>query len=228
MTETSPMGTFGKYITRYEHKAMTVDERFANIKVAGLATPGVELKIVNSEDFTQTLPNDGVAQGELLVRGPWITAEYYNIKKPEAFVKGWLATGDVASITRNGDLIIRDRSKDVIKSGGEWISSIDLEKVIAGIPGVGQVAVVAQPHPKWDERPVCVIVPAEDAEVSGLTTQHIRHVCSASFAKYELPDEVLLWKELPMTGTGKVDKKNIRKRLEKEGYRLPSLRNAKL
>ena len=119
MTETSPMGTLGKYITRYEHLAQTQEERFSNIKVAGLASPGIEMKIVNSEDFTEKLPNDGVAQGELLVRGPWVTAEYYNIHKPEAFVDGWLATGDVASITRKGDLIIIDRSKDVIKSGGE-------------------------------------------------------------------------------------------------------------
>ena len=223
-SETSPMGTFGKYITRYEHQAMAVADRFDNIKVAGLSSPGVELKIVDSNDFSKQLPNDGVSAGELLVRGPWVTAKYYNISKPEAFVNGWLATGDVASITGNGDLIIRDRSKDVIKSGGEWISSIDLEKLIAGIPSVQQVAVVAQPHPKWDERPVCVIVPIENADATTLTTKYIRQHCSEHFAKYELPDEVLLWQALPMTGTGKVDKKNIRKRLSEEKYVLPSLR----
>ena len=202
------------------------------VDLSGLAAPltlshsslSLPPGIVDSEDFTKSLPNDGVAAGELLVRGPWVTSSYYNISKPEAFIDGWLATGDVASIDRVGNLIIRDRSKDVIKSGGEWISSIDLEKQIAGMEGVGQVAVVAQPHPKWDERPVCVIVPLPGANRSGLTTEKVRAFCADHFAKYELPDEVLLWLEFPMTGTGKIDKKNIRKKLKNEGYQLPSLR----
>ena len=226
MTETSPMGTNSKFVTKYVHRSLTTEEQFENIKLAGGNSPGLEMKIVNSEDFTQELPKDGIAQGELLVRGPWVTESYYKIHKPNAFIGGWLATGDVASIDRGGNLIIRDRSKDVIKSGGEWISSIDLEKAIAAMKGISQVAVVAQPHPKWDERPVCVIVP--QSGVIGFemfTTEKVRAFISKDFAKYELPDEVLVWNSIPMTGTGKVDKKNIRKKLQDDGYRLPSLRN---
>ena len=185
------------------------------------------MKIVDPEDFTKRLPNDGQAQGELLVRGPWVTASYYKIDKPEAFIDGWLVTGDVASIDAGGNMIIRDRSKDVIKSGGEWISSIDLEKHIMGMPNVfSSVAVVAQPHPKWDERPVVVGVLSPNADASSVTTEKIRAFCKESFAKYELPDEVLVWKELPMTGTGKVDKKRIRAMLGEQKYQLPDLRNA--
>jgi len=227
MTETSPMGTNGKPVTKHEHLSWTDAEQFRYVAVAGIPAAGIEMKIVDPEDFTKRLPNDGQAQGELLVRGPWVTASYYKIDKPEAFIDGWLVTGDVASIDAGGNMIIRDRSKDVIKSGGEWISSIDLEKHIMGMPNAfSSVAVVAQPHPKWDERPVVVGVLGPNTDPSSVTTEKIRAFCKDSFAKYELPDEVLVWKELPMTGTGKVDKKRIRAMLGEQKYQLPDLRNA--
>ena len=145
---------------------------------------------------------------------------------------GWLATGDVASIDQDGNLIIRDRSKDVIKSGGEWISSIDLEKFIIAMKtrdgsrlAFSMVAVVAQPHPKWDERPIAVVVLAPGASVADASTERVRTFCAGNFAKYELVDDVLTWQEFPMTGTGKVDKKAIRAKLARDHYRLPSLRS---
>jgi fatty-acyl-CoA synthase len=233
MTETSPMGSNGKAQSKFKHIAWSEEQQFANVSVAGIPAAGLEMRIVDSDDFTHALPTDGNAQGELLVRGPWVTSRYHKIDKPEAFVKGgWLATGDVASIDPDGNLIIRDRSKDVIKSGGEWISSIDLEKFIIAMKarnGTGlvfsMVAVVAQPHPKWDERPVAVVVLAPGASPTEATTARVRAFCAGSFAKYELVDDVLLWEEFPMTGTGKVDKKAIRAKLATDGYRLPSLRS---
>ena len=122
-------------------------------------------------------------------------------------------------------MIIKDRSKDVIKSGGEWISSVDLENHIASLEGVAMCAVVAQPHPKWDERPVAVLTMDDGSTSAGdeLTQRVVQH-CAKVFAKYELPDEVLVWAELPLTATGKLDKKNVRAKLEAEGYVLPDLR----
>ena len=138
------------------------------------------------QDFSKDLPQDGKAQGELLARGPWVTARYFKSDRGEFPQGGWLATGDIASIDAGGNLIIRDRSKDVIKSGGEWISSIDLEKHIVALPSVAACAVVAQPHPKWDERPVCVLVLAEgggNAVEGGDWRTAIRDHCKSRFAK---------------------------------------------
>ena len=139
------------------------------------------------EDHTKRLVEDGEMQGELLVRGPWVTACYTDSTRGE-FVDGWLCTGDIASLDLDGNIIIRDRSKDVIKSGGEWISSVDLEKHISILPEVYTCAVVAQPHPKWDERPVCVVVAANAG--SGLSENKwvdlIRSHCADAFAKVRI------------------------------------------
>ena len=129
------------------------------------------------------------------MRGPWVTARYHKLDRPDSFPGGWLATGDIASLTPGGALIIRDRSKDVIKSGGEWVSSIDLEKKVAELSFVEAVAVVAQPHPKWDERPVCVLTlkEGEQRRSNAELTSKIRKHLAPNFAKYELPDEALAW-----------------------------------
>jgi len=190
-----------------------------------LVVPTVEICITDSEDMSQRLPHDGKAQGELLIRGPHITGSYYKIDKPEAFPGGWLATGDIATIDPKGYMTICDRSKDVIKSGGEWISSQDLEGHLSALPGIAQVAVVAAEHPKWDERPVCIVVPVEYGTPPTLEQMHAHCLKDGVFAKYECPDDVLLWKELPMTGTGKISKKEIRIKLKADGYKLPSLRS---
>ena len=159
--------------------------------------------------------------GELLIRGPWIAAEYYKDPQPDKFHEGWLVTGDVAKIDVEEYLIIADRSKDLIKSGGEWISSVDLENHIIALEGVSQAAVVAQPHPKWDERPVALVVLAEIASVSH---DAILEHCATLFAKWQLPDDILFVDTIPLTSTGKIDKKTIRAKLSNENYKLPDLR----
>jgi fatty-acyl-CoA synthase len=181
--------------------------------------PGLELEIF--DDQWNTLPHDGEAFGELLIRGPWICSEYYRNPQPEKFHDGWLVTGDVAKIDPEQYLIITDRSKDLIKSGGEWISSVDLENHIVAMPEVAQACVVAQPHPKWDERPVAMVVLKDGAE---LDAQAVLAHCTSKFAKWQLPDDVLFVDAIPLTTTGKMDKKVVRAKLQDDGYHLPDLR----
>ena len=182
--------------------------------------PGIELEIV--DDAGNKLPHDGVTPGNLLMRGPWVCAQYYRDPQPDKFRGGWLHTGDIAKIDAESYLIIADRKKDMIKSGGEWISSLDLENHIASIPGVAQAAVVAQPHPRWDERPVALVVlrPGEVVQAHDV----IEH-CAQRFAKWQLPDDVLFVDKLPLNSTGKYDKRAIRDMLTRDRYRLPSLRS---
>ena len=219
MTETNPLGTLSRKVAKRSHLKLSEDQQFENIAKAGLASPGLEIEIF--DENWQPLPHDGEAVGELLIRGPWICSEYYNDPQPEKFHEGWLVTGDVAKIDSEEYLIIADRSKDLIKSGGEWISSVDLENHIVALEGVQQAAVVAQPHPKWDERPVALVILFEGANV---TRELIIEHCSEIFAKWQLPDDVVFVKEIPLTSTGKIDKKVIRGQLEADGYQLPDLR----
>ncbi len=219
MTETNPLGTVSRRVAKRSHRALGEDEQFANLGKAGLLSPGLEMEIVD-EDF-RPLPHDGTSIGELLVRGPWVCAEYYRDPQPEKFHDGWLVTGDIAAIDEEQYLIIADRSKDLVKSGGEWISSVDLENHIVALDGVALAAVVAQPHPKWDERPVALVVRAPEAQVSA---EEVERHCAARFAKWQLPDDVLFRDALPLTATGKIDKKAVRAGLAAEGYVLPELR----
>ncbi|RMF24297.1 MAG: fatty-acid--CoA ligase [Deltaproteobacteria bacterium] len=218
MTETNPLGTVSRRIAKRSQLKQSDEQRFADMAKAGLLIPGLEMEIVDDE--FRPLPHDGEHVGELLIRGPWIAAEYYNDPQPDKFRDGWLVTGDVAKIDTEQYLIIADRSKDLIKSGGEWISSVDLENHIVGMPGVRQAAVVAQPHPKWDERPVALVVCDEGAAP---TREQVIEHCAKAFAKWQLPDDVLFVEELPLTTTGKIDKKKIRADLAEQGYRLPDL-----
>lgn len=219
MTETNPLGTLSRKVAKRSHLRLTEDQQFENIAKAGLLMPGLEIEIF--DDDWNALPHDGDAVGELLIRGPWIAAEYYNDPQPDKFHDGWLVTGDVAKIDEEEYLIIADRSKDLIKSGGEWISSVDLENHIVSLPGISQAAVVAQPHPKWDERPVALVVLLEGANV---TQDLIMTHCVEIFAKWQLPDEVIFVEQIPLTSTGKIDKKTIRAQLEAQHYKLPDLR----
>ena len=159
----------------------------------------------------------------MLIRGPWVCSEYYRDPQPDKFHDGWLVTGDIAAIDEEQYLIIADRSKDLVKSGGEWISSVDLENHIVGLEGVALAAVVAQPHPKWDERPVALVVRAPGA---GVSADEVGRHCATRFAKWQLPDDVLFRDALPLTTTGKIDKKAVRAGLAAEGYVLPELRSA--
>ena len=220
MTETSPLATLSRRVMKRSQLALSEDEQFENVAKAGQLMPGLELDIFD-EEFNR-LPHDGETVGEILVRGPWICSEYFNNPQPDKFHDGWLITGDVGKIDSEEYLIIADRSKDLVKSGGEWISSVDLENHIVGVEGVAQACVVAQPHPKWDERPVALVILDAGKEVS---EQTILQHCETAFAKWQLPDEVLFVDAIPLTSTGKMDKKVVRADLDSKGYQLPSLRS---
>ena len=219
MTETNPLGTISRMVAKNTQMDLPEDEKFKNIAKAGLIMPGLEVEIFDEQ--WKPVPHDGETVGELCIRGPWIAAEYYNDPQPDKFHGDWLVTGDVAKIDPEEYVIIADRSKDMIKSGGEWISSVDLENHIVGMPEIAQAAVVAQPHPKWDERPVALVVMHEGKKLDAKAV--LKH-CTQAFAKWQLPDEVVAMDALPLGPTGKVDKKVIRAQLEKDGYKLPDLR----
>ena len=219
MTETSPLATLSRRVMQRRHRALSLDAQLANVAKAGQVLPGLELDVFD-ENF-QRLPHDGESVGEVMVRGPWICSDYYKNPQPDRFRDGWLMTGDVGSIDAEEYLIIADRTKDLVKSGGEWISSVDLENHIVAMDGVAQACVVAQPHPKWDERPVALVVLHAGAEVS---RQAILRHCATRFAKWQLPDDVLYVDAIPLTATGKLDKKAVRADLAAQGYQLPDLR----
>jgi fatty-acyl-CoA synthase len=219
MTETSPLATLSRRVMKRSHLEMTLDQQFDNVAKAGQLIPGLELDIFD-EEFNR-VPHDGESVGEILVRGPWICSEYFNDPQPEKFHGDWLITGDVGKIDPEEYLIISDRSKDLVKSGGEWISSVDLENHIVAMDGIVQACVVAHPHPRWDERPVALVIlePGVDVEPEGI----LEH-CATAFAKWQLPDDILFVDEIPLTSTGKMDKKIVRADLEERGYTLPDLR----
>ena len=219
LTETSPLATVSRRVMQHAHRELSVDAQFENVGKAGQPIPGLELEIFD-ESF-RPLPHDGESTGEILVRGPWVCSEYYRNPQPERFRDGWLMTGDVGRIDPEEYLIISDRSKDLVKSGGEWISSVDLENHLVSLEGVAQACVVAQPHPKWDERPVALIVREEDA---GIEPEEVIAHCATRFARWQLPDDVLFVDSIPLTSTGKMDKKTVRAGLEADGYTLPELR----
>jgi len=219
MTETSPLATLSRRVAKRSQIDSSEDEKFDNVAKAGQIMPGIEVEIFD-EEFNR-LPHDGETVGEILIRGPWICSEYYNNPQPEKFHDGWLITGDVGKIDPEEYLIISDRSKDLVKSGGEWISSVDLENHVVAMAGIAQACVVAQPHPRWDERPVVLCVLAEGAEV---TPEAVIEHCSTAFAKWQLPDDVLFVDSIPLTSTGKMDKKVVRADLDAQGYTLPDLR----
>ena len=219
MTETNPLATLSRKVAKRSHLKSTEDQQFENIGKAGLLMPGLEVEVV--DENWQPQPHDGEAVGELLIRGPWVCSQYYNDPQPDKFHNGWLITGDMAKIDAQEYVIIADRSKDLIKSGGEWISSVDLENHIVALGGVSQAAVVAQPHPRWDERPVALVILAEGAEISSeLILEH----CTKIFAKWQLPDEIIFVEKIALTSTGKIDKKTIRSQLQAQEYKLPDLR----
>jgi len=220
MTETSPLATLSRRVMKRSQLDLSEDEQFANVAKAGQIMPGIEVEIFD-EEFNR-LPHDGDTVGEILVRGPWICSEYYNDPQPEKFHDGWLITGDVGKIDPQEYLIISDRSKDLVKSGGEWISSVDLENHLVSMDGVAQACVVAQPHPKWDERPVALVVTKEGADLS---KEAILEHASRTFARWQLPDDILFVDSIPLTSTGKMDKKVVRADLDEQGYVLPSLRD---
>ena len=215
MTEMSPLGTLGVLCSNVA--AMPPAEQVAMQCKQGRAAFGVEMKIVGDDDAE--LPRDGRAFGRLLVRGPWIVGRYFKGDGGDVLDDGgWFDTGDVATIDALGYMQIVDRSKDVIKSGGEWISSIDLENAAVGAPGVAEAAVIGLPHPKWDERPL-LLVRAREGET--VTKQGVLDYLEPRIAKWWTPDEVLIVDDLPHTATGKLLKTELRARYK--DYKLPTV-----
>ncbi|OWP63176.1 long-chain fatty acid--CoA ligase [Hymenobacter amundsenii] len=204
MTETSPLGTV--CTLKPQQLSLSSEEQFALKTKQGRVIFGVDMKIVDGEG--RALPHDGVAFGDLLVRGPWVVAEYFGADAPgDLTADGWFGTGDVATIDPAGFMQITDRSKDVIKSGGEWISSIELENLAVGHPAVAEAAVIGLPHPKWSERPLLVIVRRAGHEVSA---DELLAFYEGKIAKWWTPEAVEFVDELPHTATGKLLKTKIR------------------
>ena len=217
MTETSPVATSGDIKSTLAAGAS--DEDLAERRTTvGVPLLGVESRIAGP-DSTEALPRDGVARGELQVRGPWIASAYYNDERsPESFTAdGWLKTGDVATVDRHGYIRLVDRTKDVIKSGGEWISSVELENEIMAHPAVAEAAVVGLPHRKWGERPLAAVVLKEGESA---TKEDILGFLSGRVAKWWLPDDVAFIDEVPKTSVGKFSKKDLRARFA--DYQLPN------
>ena len=218
MTEMSPIGTRG--ILPAALKDAPLDEQVDAKTGAGRRLFGVDFKLV--DDDGNTVPHDGETPGELYVRGNTVISGYYKNDAATASAMdadGWFGTGDVATVDANGRLIVRDRAKDLVKSGGEWISSIDLENAAISHPLIDTCAVIAIPHPKWDERPVLVVVPAGDEHP---TLEDIHAHLAPHFAQWQMPDDILFVDALPLTATGKVSKLTLRQQFA--DYTHPDLR----
>jgi len=206
MTETSPVATVchvKSYLNTGPGEELRIRLR------QGIVAPSVEIRLADVESGA-IVPWDGKSVGEIQVRGPWITGSYYHGVDPERFTAdGWLKTGDVANIDSEGYIQIVDRTKDLVKSGGEWISSVELESTIMGHPKVLEAAVIGLPHPKWQERPVAYVVPKADFK-AGITAEEILAYLRPRVAKWWLPDEIRFLDEIPKTSVGKFDKKVLR------------------
>jgi acyl-CoA synthetase (AMP-forming)/AMP-acid ligase II len=212
MTETSPLATLNRMKTKH---ADWDDERRDTLREKqGRPVFGVDLEIVGGDG--KPLPHDGVAFGDLLIKGPWVVDSYFRGAGGSILHDGWFPTGDVATIDADGYVKITDRSKDVIKSGGEWISSIDIENAMIAHPSVAESAVIGIAHPKWDERPILVIVKRPGTE---LTRDEALAFLKGRIAKWWLPNDVVFVESLPHTATGKLSKLELRKQFA--NYRLP-------
>ena len=211
MTETSPIGTMGAPAADWDE--LSFDQQVNVTCKQGRVPFGVELRIVDEDG--KTLPRDGVASGPLQIRGPWVVKRYFKAEADAVDADQWFDTGDVAILHPDGTMQITDRAKDVIKSGGEWISSVELENAAVGCPGVQEAAAIGVPHPKWDERPILLVVRKAGSDVSAAA---VAAFLSEKVAKWWLPDEILFVDSLPHTGTGKILKAELRQTYK--DYRL--------
>jgi 3-(methylthio)propionyl---CoA ligase len=214
MTEMSPLGTM--CTLKNKHLGLSKDEQMKIRLKQGRAIYGVDMKIVGEDG--QALPHDGKAFGDLLVKGPWIVREYFKGEGGNPLVDGWFPTGDVATIDADGFMQITDRSKDVIKSGGEWISSIEIENIAMAHPAVLMAACVGMAHPKWDERPIVAVVKRPGVEVS---RDDLIKFFDGKTAKWQIPDDVVFVDAIPLGATGKMQKMKLREQLK--DYKLPGL-----
>jgi fatty-acyl-CoA synthase len=214
MTEMSPLGTL--CTLKNKHLVLPESEQMKIRMKQGRAIFGVDMKIVDAEG--KELPWDGKTSGDLLVKGPWIIREYFKGEGGDPLVDGWFPTGDVATIDADGYMQITDRSKDVIKSGGEWISSIDVENIAMAHPAVQMAACIGMKHPKWDERPIVVVVKKPGA---ALTRDELLAFYEGKIAKWQIPDDVVFVDAIPLGATGKMLKTKLREMLK--DYRLPGV-----
>ncbi len=213
MTEMSPVGTVAAF--KPKHLAQSAEQRYAVMAKQGRVVYGVDMKIVDGNGAE--MPWGGETSGDLLVRGPWIVSQYFKGEGGDPLVGGWFPTGDVARIDADGYMQITDRSKDVIKSGGEWIGSIDLENIAMAHPAVAMAACIAVPHPKWDERPLLVVVRKPGAQV---TREELLAFFEGKIAKWWTPDDVVFLDAIPLGATGKMQKNKLREQLK--DYKLPT------
>ncbi|TAN12963.1 MAG: fatty-acid--CoA ligase [Burkholderiaceae bacterium] len=218
MTETSPLGTAAQL--KNSQLGLPDEQKHQILNTQGRAVFGVDMKIVG--DDGKDRPWDGKSFGDLWVRGPWVASAYFKREgsplKTDEHGRKWFPTGDVATIDHDGFMRITDRSKDVIKSGGEWISSIDIENIAVSHPAVAIAACIGIPHPKWDERPIVVVVKKPGKEV---TKEEILALYPGKLAKWQIPDDVVFVKEIPLGATGKIQKRKLREELK--DYKLPEL-----
>jgi fatty-acyl-CoA synthase len=213
MTEMSPLGTAAGL--QAKHLALPAEARQALLEKQGHAIFGVDMKIV--DDAGNELPWDGKTYGNLLVKGPWVIESYFKGEGGNVLQDGWFPTGDVATIDADGTMQITDRSKDVIKSGGEWIGSIDLENIAMAHPAVQQAACIGIAHPKWDERPLLVVIKKPGMDVS---KEELIKFYEGKIAKWWTPDDVAFVETLPIGATGKILKNRIRESFK--DYKLPT------
>jgi 3-(methylthio)propionyl---CoA ligase len=218
MTEMSPLGTL--CTLKNKHLLLSKEEQMKIRLKQGRAIYGMDMKII--DEAGKELPHDGKAYGDLLVKGPWIVAEYFKQNEEPSpkspLVDGWFPTGDVATIDADGYMQITDRSKDVIKSGGEWISSIDIENIAVAHPSVAMAACIGVYHPKWDERPIIAVVKKPGAEV---TREALIAFYEGKTAKWQIPDDVVFVEAIPIGATGKMLKTKLRETLK--DYKLPQI-----
>lgn len=218
MTETSPVASVS--VLKSHMRDWTPDRQFGMRAKQGPPLPGVDIRAVDEEG--REVPWDGRTMGELEVRGPWVISEYYKAENgQDRFHDGWFRTGDVATIDEEGYIQIVDRTKDLVKSGGEWISTVDLENLIMGHPKVLEAAVIAVPHPKWSERPLACVVLKPDYQ-GEVTKEEILGFLAPKTQKWMLPDDVVFIQAVPKTSTGKFDKKVLREQFK--DYILPTAR----
>jgi fatty-acyl-CoA synthase len=210
-TETSPVTFIGEVKSSLDD--LGKQEQYELRTKTGLILPGLEMRIVDDEG--NDVPHDGKTMGELLLRGPWIIDEYYKDSKKteESFVDGWFRTGDIATFDENGYLQVVDRTGDLIKSGGEWISSVDLENAIMAHPQIAEAAVIRIPDEKWDERPLACVVLHRDAK-GQVSKEDILDFLKDKVAKWWIPDDVVFIDEIPKTSVGKFSKKTLREQHE--------------
>ena len=216
MTEMSPLGTVNT--PKLHQQALPAEQQLGIMAKQGRAVYGVEMRIVDPDGHD--LPWDGQHSGDLLVKGPWIISSYFKGEGGDPLQGGWFPTGDVASIDPDGFLQITDRSKDVIKSGGEWISSIDVENIAMSHPAVAMAACIAVPHPKWDERPLLVVMKKPGEPFAAATSAEILAHFEGRIAKWQVPDDVVFVDSIPLGATGKMQKNKLRDQFK--GHVLPS------